>query len=166
MNATRAASTDELTIRNVGLASAEAAALIAALNAEMTARYPEVGATHFRLDADEVAAGNGVFLVAALASEPVACGAIRRIAPGVAEIKRMYVVPQSRGSGIARALLARLEREARALGASRIVLETGLRQPEALALYGRAGYATIAPYGEYISSPLSVCMGKELGLVD
>lgn len=156
----------ELAIRRTELTSSEAAALIAALNAELSARYPEDGATHFRLDPDEVAAGNGVFLVAALAGETVACGAVRRIAPRIAEIKRMYVMPRARGRGVAQALLARLEGEARALGARRVVLETGNRQPEALALYARAGYSTIDAYGEYLASPLSVCMGKELDLVD
>jgi len=156
----------ELAIQRTDLASGEAAALIVALNAELSARYPEDGATHFRLDADEVASGNGVFLVAALAGETVACGAVRRIAPGVAEIKRMYVTPRARGRGVARTLLARLEAEGRALGARRIVLETGHRQPEALALYTHAGYSTIDAYGEYTASPLSVCMGKELELVD
>jgi GNAT superfamily N-acetyltransferase len=156
----------ELAIRRVELSSHEAAALISALNAELRERYPEDGATHFRLDAHEVASGNGVFLIAELAGETIACGAVRRIEPGVAEIKRMYVAPGARGRGFARTLLARLETEARALGARRIVLETGNRQPEALALYRRAGYGVIEAYGEYTHSPLSVCMGKELELVD
>lgn len=152
----------DLTIRAVPLDSSEARKLIGALDAELSGRYPEEGATHFRLDAEEVGTGRGAFLVAALDDALVACGAVRSIEHGVAEIKRMYVSPAVRGRGIARALLEHLEREARALGAKRVVLETGVRQPEALALYRRAGYEPVDPWGEYVNSPLSVCMGKEL----
>jgi GNAT superfamily N-acetyltransferase len=152
----------DLTIRAVALDSAEARELVGALDAELSGRYPEEGATHFRLDAEEVASGRGAFLVAAIDGSLVACGAVRCIEPGVAEIKRMYVSPAARGRGIARVLLEHLEREARALGAHRIVLETGVRQPEALALYRRAGYEPIEPWGEYVDSPLSLCMGKKL----
>jgi GNAT superfamily N-acetyltransferase len=87
---------------------------------------------------------------------------VRRIEPGVGEIKRMYVCPAARGLGIGRAVLDALEAEARALGLTRLVLETGVRQPEAIALYERVGYARIAAFGEYVDSPLSVCMGKDL----
>ena len=61
-----------------------------------------------------------------------------------------------------RRLLTRLEEEGRDLGVKRIVLETGERQPEALALYARAGYTRVPPFGEYVGSPLTVCMAKEL----
>ena len=74
----------------------------------------------------------------------------------------MYVVPSFRGRGIAKAVLETLETEAQELGASRLVLETGERQPEALALYRRSGFSPIPPFGQYIDSPLSVCMAKEL----
>jgi putative acetyltransferase len=136
--------------------------LIRALNAEMTARYPEDGATFFRLDADEVAEGWGAFLIAYLGPRPVACGAVRRIDEGVGEIKRMYVSSDVRGRGIGRAVLAALEAEARGLGLRRLLLETGIRQAEALALYRRAGFSLIPPFGEYVHSPLSACMAKDL----
>jgi GNAT superfamily N-acetyltransferase len=74
----------------------------------------------------------------------------------------MYVSPEERGRGLSRLLLNALESEARALGLSRLVLETGVRQVAALALYERAGFSRIAPFGEYVGSPLSVCMAKEL----
>lgn len=74
----------------------------------------------------------------------------------------MYVAPDMRGRGIGRALLARLETEARSLGLTRIVLETGTRQLEAIALYRGAGYYPISPYGEYIASPdTSLCLAKD-----
>ena len=88
--------------------------------------------------------------------------AIRRLGDDEAEIKRMYVLPALRGRGIGGALLDALEAEARALGVRRLLLETGERQPEALALYRRAGFVVIEPYGEYVDSPLSVCMAKTL----
>ncbi len=131
---------DALEIASEALTSAVALSLIAALDAELSARYPEPGATHFRLDQLEVARGNGSFLVARWFGRPVGCGALRRLreaalvrelGPRVGELKRMYVAPDVRGLGIGRALLAGLEAEARALGLTRLVLETGTRQAEA-----------------------------------
>jgi len=136
--------------------------LIRALNAELEARYPEEGANHFRLDPDEVGPGRGAFLVAYAGDVAVGCGAVRLIEPHVAEIKRMYVPHARRGRGIAKQLLAALESHASLLGARRLVLETGERQPEAIALYRRAGFEEIPRFGEYVDSPLSVCMGKDV----
>jgi putative acetyltransferase len=147
------------------LMSAIAQQLIRALNAELEDRYPEDGANFFRLNADEVAEGRGGFFIAYLAGEPVGCGAVRRTEPGVAEIKRMYVAPSARGQGVGRLILETLEEEARRLGARRLVLETGPRQPEAITLYERAGFIRIPLYGEYLHTPhpeLSVCMAKDL----
>jgi len=67
-----------------------------------------------------------------------------------------------RGRGVGLAVLHALEAEARRLGIRRLVLETGVRQHEALALYQRVGYSPIPPFGEYLGSPLSLCLGKEL----
>jgi putative acetyltransferase len=142
--------------------SAVAQALIRSLNEELSGRYPEEGATHFRLQADEVAEGRGAFLVAYLGSAPVGCGAVRAIGEAVGEIKRMYVSPAVRGRGVGRSVLDALEAEARRLGMRRLVLETGVRQREALALYRRVGYLPIPAFGEYLDSPLSVCLGKDL----
>jgi GNAT superfamily N-acetyltransferase len=114
------------------------------------------------LTEDEVGEGKGVFLVASIDGRPVGCGALRRIESGVGELKRMYVSPAERGRGVGRALLEALEAEARRLGLRRVVLETGTRQAEALALYRRAGFTAIPAFGEYVDSPLSVCLGKDL----
>ena len=161
-----------LEIAPEALTSAVAAALITDLNAELSGLYPEPGATHFRLDPNDVAPGAGIFVVARWRGRPVGCGAlrclreaalVRELGPGAGEIKRMYVAPDSRGHGIGRALLDRLEAEARTLGLSRLVLETGTRQLEAIALYRRAGFISIPSYGEYVlSSGTSVCMAKTL----
>jgi GNAT superfamily N-acetyltransferase len=77
----------------------------------------------------------------------------------------MYVAPTARGLGVGRQILNALEAEARRLGARRLVLETGPRQPEALALYAHAGFTQIPLFGEYLDTPhpdLSVCMAKDL----
>ena len=133
----------------------EQAALQAALDADAAAYAAEVAPS-------DVAPPVGAFLVAWLDGEPVGCGAIRRHADGIAEVKRLWVVPSARGRGLARALMARLEAEAVALGYHQLRLETGLRQPEAIALYTALGYRRRAPYGRYADSPLSVCFERDL----
>lgn len=153
---------NKLIIKKCTLQSADANMLINALNNELTERYPEEGATHFRLEASEVEEGKGAFFIACNSSEPIGCGAIRLIDPATAEVKRMYVAPHARGHGIGYKILTALEAEAIRLGAEKIVLETGERQPESLALYARAGFVRIPAFGEYVSSPLSVCMGKDV----
>jgi putative acetyltransferase len=158
----RVSSFEALEIRRAELDCPQAKLLIDALNVELAACYPEPGANHFSLDVEEVAPQNGAFLIAYVAAEPVACGAIRRIEPGVAEVKRMYVVPGARGRGISKIILAALEDRARKLGVGRLVLETGVRQLKAIALYQTAGFNVIAHFGEYVGSHLSVCMGKDL----
>jgi GNAT superfamily N-acetyltransferase len=156
----------EVVVARADLASDVALRLITALNADLSARYPEEGANHFRLDLDEVAPGRGLFVIARDGERAVACGALRRLVDegftDAGEIKRMYTLPEVRGQGIAGRVLGRLEVEARALGLTRLLLETGERQPEALALYRRCGFAVIEPFGEYVGSPLSVCMEKHL----
>ena len=81
------------------------------------------------------------------------CGALRVLEDGVAEVKRMYVVQTARGRGVARAVLTGLEGAARERGWTTLRLETGPRQPEAVALYTRAGYRPIAAFGSYVGSP-------------
>lgn len=81
---------------------------------------------------------------------------------GDAEIKRMFVVPQARGRGLARRLLAELEAGAAAAGRTRMVLETGSKQPEAIELYKSSGYLPIPKFGYYRHHELSLCMGKPL----
>ena len=152
----------DIELRREDLDSDVARRLIGALNEELSGRYSEPGANHFRLDPEEVVPGRGTFLVAYIGAVPLGCGAIRRLDPETAEVKRMYVTPGARGRGIGRRVLDQLEREARALGVRKLVLETGAKQPEALALYARAGFARIPVFGEYLGSDASICMGKEL----
>jgi GNAT superfamily N-acetyltransferase len=152
----------EIQIRRAQLGSTVTLDLIAALNAELKAQYPEEGATHFRLEPDEVVEGRGAFLIAYANDRPIGCGALRKLDDATAEIKRMYVAPDARGTGLGRKILDALEAESRRLGIRRLVLETGERQAPAMALYQRAGFIRIPAFGEYVDSPLSVCMAKEL----
>jgi GNAT superfamily N-acetyltransferase len=150
-------------LRKAVFAAPEAQGLIRALDAELLARYPEPGTpAHFPLDAAEVAEGNGAFLLAWSAGKAIACGGVRRLKSDLFEVKRMYVVSEWRGRGLGRRVLRALEREARRLGAKRLVLETGPRQGESLALYESEGYAVIAPFGAHRAHPLSVFLGKDV----
>ncbi len=114
------------------------------------------------LKAEHLAGGRGTFLVARHNGRPVGCGAIRMNDGTTAEVKRMYVELDQRGRGVGRAVLASLEATARELGARRLVLETGIHSPEALALYRGAGFTQIDCWGEYATSPTSVCLEKKL----
>ena len=103
-----------------------------------------------------------MFLVARRDGLAVGCGAIRVLDDSTAEAKRMYVEPDLRGQGVGRAVLAALEAAAREHGARRLVLETGVHQQAALELYRRAGFSQVACWGEYATSPSSICMEKRL----
>lgn len=92
--------------------------------------------------------------------EAVGCGAFKEFSDGVAEIKRMYVREQNRGRGIAQKILFDLEKWALESGFSECILETGLKQPEAIRLYQKSGYEKIRNYGQYAGIENSVCMRK------
>lgn len=154
---------ETVTIERAALTADASRTLIAALNAELSGTYPEPGANHFGLDPEEVEEGRGAFLIVRQDGTPVGCGAVRLLDAQTGELKRMYVSPAVRGSGLGRRLVAALEAEARALGVRRLVLETGTRQHAALALYEATGFRRIPLYGEYLLSPeTSICLGKEL----
>lgn len=157
------ASSSSVVIARADLFAEVSRVLIAALNAELSGTYPEPGATHFGLEPAEVSGRRGAFLLVYQEGKAVGCGAVRLIDPETGELKRMYVEAARRGKGLGRRLLAALETEARALGAKRLILETGIRQTAAIALYRAAGFEPIPLYGEYSRSPeTSLCFGKEL----
>lgn len=156
-----------VSVRRADLESDEATALIRALNHELSEMYNDPTANHFHLDPAQVTGARGAYVIAYLeaegGSEPVGCGAVRAYDDGTAELKRMFVVPRWRGLGISSRILHTLEEHAAGLGVKRLLLETGTRQTEALALYERAGYARIPLFGDYVHSPLtSICMGKTI----
>lgn len=145
----------------------DSARLVEQVQAEYVALYG--GPDESPIDPGEFEGGTGAFYVGYLGDLPVATGAWRRVAPpeGVgpgpcAEIKRMYVAAGHRGRGLARQVLRQLEEAAAAAGMRALVLETGLRQPEAIALYESSGYRRIPGYGYYCGSDLSRCFAKDL----
>ena len=150
-----------LSIAEVPAMSSEARSLMEELDAELVQRYPGGPPPH-GLHPRDTAAAETVFLVARAGGLAVACGASRRLDDRVIEIKRMYVRPSHRGRGLARRILAALEARARKAGADRLVLETGVRQPEAIALYRSEGFSRIEPFGEYVGDALSRCFEKRL----
>lgn len=111
---------------------------------------------------EHLAPPDGIFLVAWLDDVAVACGGVRRHDARTGEVKRMYVIPDARRRGISRVVLTELEVRARTIGYIRLVLETGTRQPEAMALYESAGWEPITPYGPRSDASYSRCYAKSL----
>src|SRR5262245_59803807 len=134
--------------------------LIAELDAYLNRLY--AADRNYLLDAEALCALEVAFFVARREGEIVACGALRRLDDASAEIKRMYVKPAFRGQGVGLAMLLALESHARATGVRRLVLETGIDQPEALALYERHQFVRCERYGEYRDDPTSVFFEKQL----
>ena len=92
--------------------------------------------------------------------EPVGCGAMKEYATDAVEIKRMYVSPHARKAGIATRMLSELETWASELSFARCILETGLKQPEAIGLYLASGYIRTPNYGPYAGVKNSLCFEK------
>ncbi|HVK24321.1 MAG TPA: GNAT family N-acetyltransferase [Actinokineospora sp.] len=134
--------------------------LIDEVQAEYVIRYGSPDESP--VDPAEFAPPLGRFYVGYVDGRPLVTGGWRDHGTGTAEIKRMYVSPDGRGKGLAREMLAELERTAAEAGIDRMILETGLMQPEAVALYRSSGYADIAAFGHYAEHELSVHLGKEI----
>ena len=145
----------------------DAAALVAAMLAEMRELYWDVGGSG-GLDLDspdmpkagpaELGPPGGVFLVGYRDDVAVCGGGLKRLPDGGCEIKRMYVVPGARGQGLARQLLHALEDAARALGYAVARLDTGPRQTQAQRLYEREGYHAI---GNFNDNPVATYFGEK-----
>lgn len=157
----------DTTITPASIDDAEVALLVARVQDFYVERYGAEDATP--ISVAEFEPPVGAFFVLRVAGAAVAMGGWRWRrtehflgTSELAEIKRMYVVPEAQRRGHARAMLAHLEDSARAAGARAVILESGTRQPEALGLYASAGYTRIAPYGTYRCEPESVCLGKRL----
>lgn len=154
-------------IRVVPFDHPDAVKLIDEVQQEYVTRYGDPDVTP--VDPAEFAPPTGIFLVGYLDGAPVVCGGWRahdgpapEFRPGDAELKRMYVVAAARRRGLSRLMLRELEDRAREAGRRRIVLETGTRQPEAIALYRSSGYTDIDKFGVYRCEPDSICLAKEL----
>jgi len=94
--------------------------------------------------------------------EPVGCGALKEYVRGIMEVKRMYVPPHGRRKGVASKVLEELEQWAGEMKYQKCILETGKKQPEAIALYKKSGYTVIPNYGQYAGVENSVCFEKEI----
>lgn len=156
-----------LRIERVAITDAAAQALIEEVQEEYVRRYG--GRDESPVEAAAFEDPVGAFFVGYLGDVPLAMGGWRR-RPDVrrldardpAEIKRMYVAPAGRRSGLARRMLAHIEVTALADGIDVLVLETGTEQPEAIALYVSSGYARVESFGHYAWSPKNRCFGKTL----
>jgi putative acetyltransferase len=143
-------------------------AMLARLDAYCAALYP--AESNHLLDVASLLQGDTLFLVARdVDGSAVGCAAlVNRSAVGehdrehYGEVKRMFVDETQRGQGTGRQLLEHLTMFARMAGIGILRLETGIHQPEALALYERAGFVRRAPFGDYGDDPLSVFMEKRL----
>lgn len=163
----------DLEIKQTRFGAPAARTLVAAAQADLAARYGE--GDQNPVEAIEFDPPEGAFFVAFLGGQPVACGGWRtlshfaeddqsgsEIAEDVAEIKRMYAVPEARGTGVAAALLQALENSARGHGMRRVVLETGQLQPEAVSFYAKNGYQQIVNYGYYRGEAGCLSFGRDL----
>lgn len=154
-------------ILHVPFTHPDALALVEEVQGEYVVRYG--GPDETPLDPGMFEEPQGAFFVGYLDGAAVAMGGWR-FRPEVtafglsraAEIKRMYVTPHARRKGLAREVLAHLEATARQAGADLMVLETGLEQPEAIALYRSSGYTPVEGFGHYRWSPKSRYYGKPL----
>ncbi|KQV09851.1 MULTISPECIES: GNAT family N-acetyltransferase [unclassified Kitasatospora] len=155
-------------IRTTGYGHPDAEKLAAEVQQEYVQRYG--GADETVMHPDHFESPAGLFVVGYLDEVPVACGGwrVKQAGPddvrdGDAELKRMYVSASARGRGLARTVLRHLEQAAAEAGLTRMILETGTEQPEAIALYGSEGYLPITKFGFYRDSPESLCFGKQIG---
>ncbi|MGY2064918.1 GNAT family N-acetyltransferase [Blastococcus sp. SYSU DS0619] len=137
--------------------------MVEAVQQEYVARYG--GRDAAVVDPAEFLPPAGLFLVAEVAGEAAGCGAWRIYPPGGVEIKRLYVGPAFRRRGLAQVLMAELEATAALAGHRSAVLNTGQKQPEAVALYREIGYVTVPGYGVYACAPDAVFLGKDLAPV-
>ncbi|MEV0223780.1 GNAT family N-acetyltransferase [Streptomyces sp. NPDC050704] len=158
-----------MNIRPVAFDHPDAVKLNDQVQAEYAARYEDEGDVT-PLDPSMFEPPAGLYLIAYDAQDrPVATGGWRSqdendegYSDGDAELKRMYVIEEARGNGLARRVLAALEDDARAAGRTRMVLETGDKQPEAIALYLSSGYEPSAKFGHYRFHEDSRCFAKAL----
>ena len=149
-----------IVVRRISPRSPGARLLIEALDQYQAGLYPPES-NH--LDPiDELERDHVRFFGAFAGDQLLGCGAVKVMDDGYGEIKRMYVLASGRGKGIGRRLLQRLERYLIEQGIHCSRLETGVRQPEALALYRSCGYVEVGPFASYGPDPLSVFMEKRL----
>jgi putative acetyltransferase len=148
-----------ITIKRTESSDPDFPLLVALLNQELRERY---GALQVVYDQFNHISDLGTVVIAYSNDIPSGCGCFKVFDDDTVEIKRMFVKPSERKQGIAFSILSELEVWAKEDGYSNVVLETANKQYESIALYQKAGYSTIANYGQYIGMEASVCLGKGL----
>jgi len=148
------------TLERVRYDSDAAHQLIEELQEEYVLRYG--GRDETPVDPDDFAPPRGSFFLVHRDGEVVGCAGLRRRSEDDVEVKRMFVRRPFRGRGYSRDLLALVEAEARTLGFTRVLMETGLAQPEAMHLYETSGYERIPGFGHYRNEPQNRCYAKSL----
>ncbi len=157
---TLAVDDDAVVLEVVPFDSDLATSLVAEVQQEYVRRYG--GQDETPVDPAEFAPPLGTFLVAHVGASAIGCAGLRRHGDDTVEVKRMFVRPEHRRRGHARRMLHALEDVAREQGFRRVVLETGMAQPEAIALYLSAGYIPVEGFGHYKDSPLSRSFARDL----
>ena len=142
--------------------SPEALSLIREAALEARHLYPEFIDPNAPMPTNSPLPPRGAYFIAFLDTELVGCGALRPVDELTAEVRRMYVLPSARRTGVGRALLTYLERMASQLGFKTIRLETGNRQRAAMALYESYEFVRVPAFGEHLNDPTSVCYEKRV----
>ncbi len=150
----------DVTIQIADVQNAELLALLQAMSQDMAELYQDEGFTN--LVPARMGDARSAFVIARRRGQAIGCGAIRPLEADVGELKRIYVLTEWRGQGIARRILAALEEFGRQFGYRTVRLETGALQAAAIRLYESEGYRRIRCWGEEADDPMSVCFEKSL----
>lgn len=134
--------------------------LIVELDSYLAALYPPE--SNHGLDIIALLHPSVTLFLARLDNEPVGCGALKLFLPDYAEVKQMYIKPSFRCKGIGKQILHEIEMSAKRANVRVLRLETGIYQPEAIALYEKFGFYRIPPFGDYKPDPLSIFLEKNL----
>ncbi len=151
----------ELEFRNAQVDAGEGERLAQAMRQEIAVMYNGLeldGDSMPRAGAAELSPPQGAFLVGWIGAQAICCGGVKGLDPRTCEIKKMYVIPERRGQGVARVLLHALEDRARELGYEVARLDTGPKQPRARGLYEDEGYVEIADFN---GNPVAVFWGEK-----
>jgi putative acetyltransferase len=143
----------------------DALALLREAAIEARALYPELHDPNGPWPTNDPTPKRGAYFVAYIDSQAVGMGAHRPLDDKATEVRRMYVLRNARRGGLALSILRRIEEDAHAQGFTRLLLETGYRQLPAMKLYESYGFCRIAPFGQYMDDPTSVCYEKLINQV-
>jgi putative acetyltransferase len=133
--------------------------LVVLLDFDLTSRYGEIQNQYNPYNKIE---SLNTVVIAYSEDQPIGCGCFKQYDKDSIEIKRMIVIPELRGTGIAKQILLELEKWAIEKGFSKSILETGIKQPEAIRFYSKLGYKKIENFGQYVGNPNSTCLSKNL----